>query len=46
MGCEIKDGEWNFFEILKFLWNEVENRERCEGVNVFGLKEKIYSLED
>ena len=46
MGREIKDGEWNLSEILKLLRYEVENRERCEGVNALGLKEKTYSPED
>ena len=46
VGREIKDGEWNLSEILKLLRNEVENRERCEGVNALGLKEKTYSPED
>ena len=46
VGREIKDGEWNLSEILKLLRNEVENRERCEGVNALGLKEKTCSPED
>ena len=46
VGREIKDGEWNLSEILKLLRNEVESRERCEGVNALGLKEKPYSPED
>ena len=46
VGREIKDNEWNVSEILKLLRNEVENRERCEGVNALGLKEKTYSPRD
>ena len=46
VGREIKDGEWNLSEILRLLRNEVENRERCEGVNALGPKEKSYSPED
>lgn len=46
VGREIKDGEWNLSEILELLRNEVKNRERCEGVNALGLKEKTYSPED
>ena len=45
-GREIKDGEWNLTEILRFLRNEVENRRRCEGVPALTTKEKSYSPED
>ena len=46
MGREIKDGEWNLTEILQLLRNEVENRERCEGVPALTTKRKSYSPDD
>ena len=46
VGREIKDGEWNLTEILQLLRNEVENRERCEGVPALTTKEKLYSPDD
>ena len=46
VGREIKDGKWNLSHILQLLRNEVENRERCDGVNALGPKEKTYSPED
>lgn len=32
--------------MLQLLQNEVENRERCKGVNALAQKEKTYSPED
>ena len=32
VGREMKDGEWNLTEILRILCSEIENRERCGGV--------------
>lgn len=39
VGCEIKDGEWNLTQILQLLPSEVENRERCGGVQALVRKD-------
>lgn len=46
VGREMKDGEWNLTEILRLLRSEVENRERCGGVQALARKENLYSPED
>ena len=46
VGREMKDGEWNLTQILQLLHSEVENRERCGGVQAFARKENLYSPED
>ena len=46
VGREMKDGEWNLIEILRLLCSEVENRERCGGVQALARTENLYSPED
>ena len=45
VGREMKDGEWNLTEIFRILRSEIENRERCGGVQALTRKENFYSPE-
>lgn len=46
VGREMKDGEWNLSAILQILRSEIENRERCGGVQALTPKEEFYSPEN
>lgn len=46
VGREMKDREWNLSEILRILRSEIENRERCGGVQALTPKEEFYSPEN
>lgn len=44
VGREMKDGECNLTKILRILRGEIENRERCRGVQALARKEKIEGM--
>ena len=46
LGREIKDGGWNWTEILRLPRNEIENQERCNGIQALSTKESTYSPQD
>ena len=43
---QMKDGGWNLTQILQLLHSELENRERCGGVQALAEKENLTSPED